>query len=555
MSWFDRFLRHDELGAALTELAGAHPDLVEVSSIGDSHEGRPIWLATVTDRRTRSAADKPAIWVDGNIHATELAASTAALCLVDRLCRGRDEPRVARALAERTFYVVPRVNPDGAELALADRPRFLRSSTRPWPWRDGWRQPGLHPCDVDGDGRVLTMRLPDPNGSWKAHPDEPSLLVPRSPLDGPDDGPYWRCLVEGEIESFDGDLIGQPQPPEGLDLNRNFPSGWATTVHGSGDHPGSEPEVSAVVRAVVERPNVCGYVALHTYGGVHLRPSSVHPDSDLPATDRWIFGELGALATARTGYPVHSVYEDFTWDRSAPMAGAADDWAYEHLGVPAWTTELWDVVHRVTGARSTTQSWTLGPTVEQELAVLRWARDRDRGEFVEWYPFDHPQLGRVELGGWDELRVWSNPPSDLLEAEVAPHADVAIDWALSAPCLAIRSIRSAPRGEGWWTVRVVVENTGWLDTAVTARGAGLGRILPVAVELAGPVVIEGPARRTLGQLAGRIGFRLSGGARADGTPDRAVAEWLVQGRAGDEVTVTAAHPRAGVTRATVRLES
>ena len=55
----------------------------------------------------------------------------------------RGDPTVTAALATRTFYVVPRVNPDGAEWALADTPRFRRSSTRPWPWSDAHRWPGL----------------------------------------------------------------------------------------------------------------------------------------------------------------------------------------------------------------------------------------------------------------------------------------------------------------------------------------------------------------------------------------------------------------------------
>ena len=88
---------------------------------------------------------------------------------------------MTRALRTRTFYVVPRVNPDGAEWVLADRPRFRRSSVRPWPWRDGHRWPGLQCEDVDGDGRILQMRIADPNGGWMPHPDDARLLVPVPP--------------------------------------------------------------------------------------------------------------------------------------------------------------------------------------------------------------------------------------------------------------------------------------------------------------------------------------------------------------------------------------
>ena len=76
---FDRFLPYAELTDAVHGIAAAHPDIVEVASIGRSYEDRDIWLATVTNRGTGPHTDKPALWVDANIHATELTGSVAAL--------------------------------------------------------------------------------------------------------------------------------------------------------------------------------------------------------------------------------------------------------------------------------------------------------------------------------------------------------------------------------------------------------------------------------------------------------------------------------------------
>ena len=168
---FDRYLRYAELTEAVQALAADHPDLVELESYGTSHEGRNLWLLTVTDRSTGEHDTKPAHWVDANIHATELTGSAAALHLVHHLVTKftDGDAAVVEALRTRTFYVVPRVNPDGAELALADSPAYLRSSVRNWPWADGHRWPGLHEHDVDGDGRILTMRVADPNGGWVEH--------------------------------------------------------------------------------------------------------------------------------------------------------------------------------------------------------------------------------------------------------------------------------------------------------------------------------------------------------------------------------------------------
>lgn len=559
----DRFLRYDELSSALAALTAQYPALVSVESIGRSHEGRDIWLVTLTDTTSGAAPEKPAMWVDANIHATEVTGGVAALALLDRLVTGfGSDAHVTRALQTRTFYVVPRLNPDGVEAALADHPRFLRSSTRPWPWTDGWKQPGLHTEDIDGDGRILTMRIADPDGQWKVRPDEPRLMVRRGPADGPDDGPYYRLLDEGHLESFDGFTMPTPRSPQGLDLNRNYPAGWATNITGSGDHPGSEPEIDAVIRAIRTRPNICGFNAYHTSGGVVLRPSSTKADSALPVVDVWAWTELGKRATELTKYPVHSVFEDFTWDKSSTMAGASDDWAYEHLGVYSWTTEFWDVQFAATGERAPTNWWYFGPTPEVELAVLQWydARSNDAGggrpAFVNWYAFDHPQLGPVELGGWNYVFAWSNAPLDLLRNEVTGHADFAIHQALAAPSLAIRLATAERVGDGVWQVRVGVANTGWLPTTVTAHAEREHLVLPLTVELTlaqGMESTSGPTRVTLGQLGGGLTIRLRGEAN-DGTPDRALASWVVRGESGQVIGVEARHPRAGVARATITLE-
>jgi murein tripeptide amidase MpaA len=547
---FDRFLHYEELTSELHALASEHPELVALEAIGRSHEGREIWLATITDRGHGAPETKSAHWVDANIHAIEMTGGVAALYLIHRLVTSDDE-RTARALATRTFYVVPRVNPDGVELALSDRPRFLRSSVRPWPWGDAHVPPGLRAEDVDGDGRVLTMRLADPNGAWKPHPDEPRLLV-RRPPDDEAPGPRYRLLAEGTLADYDGFTIPTPRPPEGLDLNRNFPAGWGKNVPGPGDYPGSEPEIEALLRAMIARPNICGYNAFHTSGGVLLRPSSMKPDRDLPPEDIWAWKRLGARCSELTGYPVHSIYEDFTWDHSKLMSGAADDWAYEHLGVFSWTTEFWDVIAAATGERAHLGVWVEGPTTEQYLSVLRWLDAHDAGElFVDWYPFDHPQLGEVELGGWDSLQVWANPPPSLLEAEVAPHAEFAVFQALAAPCVEILEASAEPLGDGTWRVRAGLANTGWLPTTVTERAAKETLVLPLVAELSGAEVIDVPARRELGQLSGRSAFELDGGRQNDGTPDRVLVSWVVRADAGATVTVDARHPRAGTASTTI----
>src|SRR5205807_2151543 len=263
---------------------------------------------------------------------------------------------------------------------LADRPRYVRSGVRPWPLRD--EQPGLHISDVDGDGRILTMRIPDETGHWMPHPEHPRLMVPR-PLEG-GGGPAYRLLAEGHLVGYDGDIVKVAPELAGLDFNRNFPYDWQPHAdqEGAGDYPASEPEIRAAVQAIVDRPNIAMAVSYHTFGAVHLRPYGARPDEDFPPSDLRGHTRVSAEATRRTGY-------------------------------------------------------------------------------VDWYPFDHPQLGPVEIGGWDEMYALGNVPLGRLEAEVAPHSDWAVFLALVTPRLEVRSLTSEPVGNGAHRIRLVVQNTGW----------------------------------------------------------------------------------------------
>src|ERR671913_303165 len=106
---FDRFYRYNKLTRILKGYAKESPELIHLESIGKSHEGRDVWLVTATNFKSGADMDKPAFWVDGNIHASEVTTSTAALYLIHVLVtKYRQDENVTRALDTRAFYIVPR---------------------------------------------------------------------------------------------------------------------------------------------------------------------------------------------------------------------------------------------------------------------------------------------------------------------------------------------------------------------------------------------------------------------------------------------------------------
>jgi murein tripeptide amidase MpaA len=557
---FDRFYKYDELSDILKAWAEARPQLLDVSSIGQSFEGRDIWLATITNSETGPPIEKPAMLVEANIHAIEVTGCTAALHLINKLLTeyGKNK-KVTRVVDTRTFYVIPRLNPDGAELALADRPKFIRSSVRPYPLTD--EQDGLHREDIDGDGRILTMRIPDPNGPWKPHPTEKRLMVRREPDETPDDGQFYRLLPEGTVRNFDGVMIKIVPPLEGLDLNRNFPAEWAPEVEqqGAGPYPGSEPEIRSEIQAIVDRPNICAYVSYHTYSGVHLRPYSGHDDDHFPTNDLRAYKWIGEEATKITGYPAVSIFHDFKYHPKEVIKGGSDDWLYDHLGVFAWTTEFWAPVKEAGIKDYKFIDWFLDHPVEDELALLKWNDKKLDGKgYVDWYSYDHSQLGKVELGGWNSMYCWANIPPKYLEKEIAPHADFAILHLAMSPKLEIHSLDVEKVGKNSFFIRVVLINTGWMPTNVTQKAADRKAVRPLEVELTlpdGARVVGGEKKAELGQLEGRFDKRSAIGFRAgDSTTDRAKAEWVVEAPAGSKMKLEARHQRAGTVRREIHLK-
>jgi murein tripeptide amidase MpaA len=542
---FDRYVRYEELTQLLNDCATQHPDLVTIESIGQSHEGREIWLVTVTDSATGPADEKPAFWCDGNIHASEVSATSAVLKILSNLVNER--PAI---LQERAFYLVPRLCPDGAEWALADVPKLIRSSTRPYPY-DVEDPYGLEKEDVDGDGRILNIRVPDPNGPWTISDLNPRLMRRRKP--GENTGPNYRILPEGTFKNFDGLTMRATQAKEGLDLNRNFPSAWRPEYQqmGAGDFPTSEPEVRAAVSAIVNRPNICGAITFHTYSGVLLRPPSRMPDTDIPAEDLWTYQAIGAVGKEMTGYPDISNYHEFRYHPKQVITGVFDDWAYEHRGIHAWTVEIWAPVREAGITDYKYIDWFRDHPHEDDVKMLEWSdRDLEGKGYIDWYPFDHPQLGPVEIGGWDAFYAFRNPPPPLLDKEITPLADWAIWHAGTGPRLGLRAVLTEPIGDAW-RIRFAVQNEGWLPTNVTQYGQERKLCRGVRGTISRPDGEEnwlrsGRLNPESPQLKGYSHVTAGGwGYSVDATDDVAVFEWIVT---PGFYQLEARHDRAGTVR-------
>lgn len=556
---FDKFYRYDELTRLLKAYAKEYPDLIRLESIGKSYEGRDVWLITATNFKSGSDAEKPALWVDGNLHASEVTGSTAALYLIQSLVtRYASDENVKRALDTRAFYIAPRVNPDGAEWALADKPKEIRSVTKPYPYSEDAIDGLTAWEDIDGDGRILQMRIEDPNGAWKVHPDDPRLMVRRDPIET--GGKYYRILPEGLLKNYDGVTINVRRPKESLDLNRNFPANWRTESdqHGAGVYPTSESEARNLVNFVIDHKNITAVISFHTMSGVLLRGFSVRPDDEQNTDDLWTFQKIGAKGTEITGYPHISTYGDFQYHPKQVITGAFDEWSYEHRGVYSWTVEFWSPMKEAGIENIKYIEWYREHPVEDDFKLLKWNDEVLKGKgYVNWYSFKHPQLGKVELGGWDTLHMWSNVPLEFLENEISPFPEWIVWHALISPKLAVRETSITSLGGDSFRIRLVLQNEGWLPTYVTKKALERKVTRGVIAEITLPkgVSLEsGREREELGELEGRVYKPAFTDELAESTSDRVKVEWVVRAKKGSKIKLLAKHDRAGVVREEVVLK-
>jgi hypothetical protein len=271
-------------------------------------------------------------------------------------------------------------------------------------------------------------------------------MIAREP--GEIGGEYFRVIPEGTIKAWDGVRVTVNRDREGLDLNRNFPSLWRQEFEqlGAGPYPTSEPEVRAMVDFCSTHPNIGAAISFHTHSGVILRPMGTTSDDDMTPEDLWMIKRLSDIGTRLTGYPSVSAFHDFKYHPKEMITGT-QDWLYEHQGALCWTVEIWAPNKEAGIDNYDWIHWYRDHPPEDDVKLLKWSDEQCGGQaHVAWKPFVHPQLGPVEIGGWDRMNFWRNPPPHLREREAARFPAWLTQLALALPKLEILQATCEPVG-------------------------------------------------------------------------------------------------------------
>jgi hypothetical protein len=277
-----RYHSYTEMVADIHAVEAAHPDIVQVFSIGKSYQGRNLWTAKISDN-VATDENEPEILFDALHHAREHMTVEQALYLLHLLADNyATDSQIAGLVNGREIWIVFALNPDGFEYDL----RCTWSSHPPYcAWRKN-RQPNSGTTAIGTDlNRNYSYRWGCCGGS---------------------SGRPWSIIYRGR-KAFSA--------PETLAL-RNF-------------------VLSRVVGGIQQ---IKSHITFHTNGQLILWPygyTKTNVPADMTAADHAAFVTMARAMAARNGYTAMQSSDLYITD------GDQIDWLYGNQRIFSFTWELY----------------------------------------------------------------------------------------------------------------------------------------------------------------------------------------------------------------------
>lgn len=547
---YDHYYDYAQTTALLQKYAAEYPEYTRLSTLLTTDEGREMWLMEITDTHTGDFSEKPAYAAIGPVHCQEVIGVMAVIHFMDFLLTNKDTTEVRDLLQHYTICLIPMATPDGTDRVLntAEIPRSI-----PRQLNKDIDSKGIIKKDMDGDGVARIMRFRDPYGPWKISDQDLRVMIRRKPDEL--EGEFYMVLNEGEFESEDwrDHLYNGPEKYP-YNMNRNWPYGWLPAVgqKGAGEYPLQASENKAIADFIASHRNLCFILSFHSSGGVLFYPPVTKSPKDLSKNDLRALKAFVNIGTEETGYASRNLYEAFAV-QGIPIAGPWDDYILLCKGIFGHAIECWDWEIRA----GIDPKWDR-PVVnsnpqyahDNELKFLHWV-DENCGDdvFKPWTKFQHPQLGEVEIGGYDQVFV-NNPPIPFMKQELEKTTSFMARQIRLLPRLCISETQIEKLKDDIYAVSAIVSNYGYLPTYVSQEALRQNIIKPVAVTLEGNVsYINCNIMQEIGNLEGtsaiEADLRDTNYIMQPHDPCFKRVQWVVQANPGTLVTLHVLSERGG----------
>ncbi len=453
ISW-NRYYNHAGITEIVKKLAAAHPDLIRLSSMGKSYGGREMWVLTVTDFKKGKPEEKPAYYLDGNIHSNEIQGCEMAMYTAWYLAESYNSiSYIKELLGDKVFYIVPTINPDARDHYMKEpnSPHSPRAGVIPVDNdRDGLiNEDGFN--DFDGDGNITLMIRKSPTGHFKKDPKDPRKLIP---VKVDEVGEYQMLGYEAIDKDGDG-RVGEDGTGY-YDPNRDWAWKWQPNYiqNGAYRYPFSIPENRNIRDFVYAHPNIAGAQSFHNSGGMMLRGPGAAEDADTyNAEDVKVYDAIGKKGEELVpGYRYLTVYKDLytVW-------GGELDWFYGSRGVYTFSNELFTSYQYFGKKSDDDDDFSQGEAYDFDKLLLFG------DAVVDWKEVNHPQYGKIEIGG-PKKNFTRADPGFILESDAHRNMAFCIYHAYNMPKLEIIEVSEKSLGGGLTEVTAVVANKRMIPT-------------------------------------------------------------------------------------------
>ncbi|NOZ62431.1 MAG: hypothetical protein GXO74_12210 [Calditrichaeota bacterium] len=537
---------YNQLTKIIKGIAAKNKKIARLVSIGKTGEGRDIWALQISGTKGKKPEEKQALLICGNIEGDHVIGSEVAAGVADYLISGYgSNPQITETLDKRTFYIVPRLNPDGAELFFA---RTLREDSRNRTPRDDdydWKTDEDPPEDLNGDGMITLMRVKDKEGDWVIDKKDPRLMRKKeksSPVDS-----LYKIYPEG-IDN-DGDELYNEDGRGGFNVDRNFPQNFGYKIKGFHVYPASETETRAIIdfmnryqQDVKTAPhkNICAVLLFSKFDNLAASPGIESGKPSFQQFKKKGQSEQGMMMfrfgrrsrdKSSSRQPARDPQDKKTLDDDVPLfkfisakykeitgikqavspkpVGSMLEWSYFQYGVPTFSANLWSLreakkeksdstkMHKKPSAGKANQSFSKGMMMQRfasrkgqqsndnagtDEKWLKWIDKENNGVgFVNWQKFNHKQLGEVEIGGFYPY-IRVNPPADQIDSLSKKHAEFALFLASQFAEITLDKPTVEKMSNNLYRVKTKIHNSGNLPYACAA-GLKSRNISPIMLQL------------------------------------------------------------------------
>ncbi len=550
-------------------------------SIGLAPSGSALNMLTIEPRQSHNS---PAILVIGNMSGQAPLGTEAALKLVEEILQAGAES----AAGSVRWHIIPMANPDGV-LPFFEKAQS-RGGLNRYPKdedRDGLfaEDPSE---DLNADGLITTMLVPDPGGKWILSDENPLLAVKAQSSQG------QRGLYKKEIEGWDNDDDGlyNEDGPGGVNPGHNFPHRFEHWTNSGGLWAADQPETQAILEFAYSHKSIAMILVLDKVNSLRQIPDIEERNKNgrysIPddKAAKWNIkpGQSLTMDEIKTvlieNYGIYNITNrqalgyleedaatkidpaDFSWwsavsieyfkkleaaglnaDRlPSPKSsvGSVEEWGYFQFGVPTFALDFWSLP--LAAQKDSTQLDLEMESVpddtkklsDKQQALLQYTeqtknrKQNDWNGLIGWEKAQLPS-GKTVLVGGKAPFAFTTPPAALVDSLLAAPVQFLTTLPAWLPSISFGPLEFISKGTDVYELTVWINNDGPIAYPI-AQGTRTRRVPSLIVTLEGAEILEGHARTAISPLPGH------GSAKA---------RWLIRVKIDDKINITAEAPSLG----------